>query len=59
MKGEEKKVWVKPELIVLVTKTKPEDAILQHCQESGSGSHMDGVDGDCFDYGSICVICAY
>ena len=58
MKAKKTKIWMKPRLIVLVGKGKPEEGILQACRESGQGSHMEGVHGDCFDLGDICVLCA-
>lgn len=46
-----KKVWSKPQLIVLV-RNHPEEAVLEHCKQSSVGFHGpgDSVHQGCADY---------
>ena len=52
-----KKEWVEPELIVLV-RSKPEEAVLAVCKADASGSSTQSADGGCWEYGfcSGCLI---
>jgi len=51
----QKKVWQKPELVVIV-RNKPEEAVLQTCKTSGTNSGSRGRQNNCLysSYSSWC-----
>jgi len=49
-----KKQWKKPELLVLV-RTRPEEAVLSSCKDGKAGSDVVASDAGCLVYdGAIC-----
>ena len=54
----QKKEWTKPELIVLV-RSKPEEAVLAACKNASAGSNAANSDTRCRkNFGNICTTCA-
>ncbi len=54
----EKKVWVKPELVVLVRR-KPEEGILQACAAGGSGFAWASDFSGCYEETFGCQNCSF
>jgi hypothetical protein len=51
-----RKVWVKPELIILV-RSKPEEAVLGSCKATTGGSDFGVTNSGCYFTLAICLQC--